>query len=208
MRELREAGFTLVEVMVSLFIFGLLAAAGVALLAFSVRAQAASGAKLDDVGALQRATTILATDAGQALDRPSRDTTGTVLPAFVGEHDAGSTPMLRLVRAGWSNLDGVPRPGIQKVEYRVANHALERVAYPQVDGAEPLPAAVLLDHVASAALRYRYAGAWSDRWDGAGGVALPQALELTVVRDDGTALVERAMVGTGYAPVGPGGTNG
>ena len=49
-----EAGFTLIEVMIALMIFGMIAAAGVALLAFSVRAQGASGAALDDIGAINR----------------------------------------------------------------------------------------------------------------------------------------------------------
>ena len=42
-----EHGFTLVEVMIALMIFGMLAAAGVAILTFSVRAQTATGKRLD-----------------------------------------------------------------------------------------------------------------------------------------------------------------
>ena len=200
------AGFTLVEVMVSLLIFGMLAAAGVALLSFSARAQSATGARLDDIAALNRTAAALSGDCAQALDRASRDESGTLLPAFVGD-DGSGTPLLRLVRGGWSNLDGAARPGAQKVEYRIENGAFVRVAYPQIDGAAPLSPAVLLGHVRQVRLRYRYAGAWSDRWDGAGGVPLPQALELNVVRDDGTALRQLFLVGTGYAPLTAEATN-
>lgn len=53
-RRFAEHGFTLVEVMISLLIFGLLAAAGVALLSFSVRAQGLTGARLEAVSARNR----------------------------------------------------------------------------------------------------------------------------------------------------------
>ena len=114
--------------MISLLIFGMLAAAGAALLAFSVRAQGATAAKLDDVSSLNRTVAALSADCAQALNRTTRDEGGTLLPAFAGEGEAGAAPMLRLVRGGWDNLDGAARPGAQKVEYRIEGHALERIA--------------------------------------------------------------------------------
>jgi len=193
-----EQGFTLVEVMISLLIFGLLAAAGVALLSFSVRAQASTDAKLDDVQALNRLSSALAADLAQATERQTRNESGDLMPAFTGEAGSGSAPMIRLVRAGWSNLDAAPRPSEQKVEYRVANGALERVAYPMLDGALPLPPAVMLTHVRQVGLRYRVNGAWSDRWQGTPLYALPQALEMRVLRDDGAEFRQLFLVGSGY----------
>ncbi len=195
-----EAGFTLIEVMVSLLIFGMIAAAGVAILSFSVRAQGTTGARLDDMAALTRTVSILSADLAQARDRSARDEAGTVLPAFVGQSGWGAVPMLRLVRAGWSNLDGAPRASLQKVAYQVQGGALQRIAYPMVDGAQPLPPAALMTRVRQVALRYRIAGAWSDRWDGTTGVPLPDALELRVQRDDGTVFRQLFLVGSGYVP--------
>ena len=63
--------------------------------------------------------------------------------------------------------------------------------------AVPLPAVTLLDKVAGVAARYRYKGAWSDRWDGTQGAALPQAAEITVRRTDGTAFRLMLLVGAG-----------
>lgn len=182
----------------SLLIFGLLAAAGVALLAFSVRAQGATGAKLDDVSAMNRLSSILSADLAQASTRQTRGEGGETLPAFTGESGSGGTPMLRFVRAGWSNLDGVPRPSEQKVEYGVVDGALARIAYPMLDGAKPLPPAVMVSHVKQAALRYRIKGAWSDRWVGNPQAPLPDALELRVVRDNGVETRQLFLVGTGY----------
>jgi general secretion pathway protein J len=193
-----EAGFTLVEVMVALLIFGMIAAAGVAILSFSVRSQVTTGAKLDDAAAIGRTVSILSADLGQSVNRPSRDEGGTVRPAFVGDAAGVS-----LVRLGWSNVDAAARPAAQKVAYRLGVGTLERSAYPMLDGAAPLPPAVLMTRVRALRLRYRYKGAWSDRWDGAQGAPLPDAAEISLVRDDGTTWRTTVLVGTGYA--GPAG---
>ena len=195
-----DAGFTLIEVMVALLIFAMLALAGTAILSFSIRAQAATGAKLDDNAAFNRTVSALAADCAQAIVRPTRDERGTVLPAFAGE--AGSTvmPMLRMVRGGWSNVDGAARPSEQKLAWTLDGHRLERIVWPQLDGAAPLVAAPMLDHVMAVALRYRFRGAWSDRWDGSNGIPLPQAIEVRIVRDDGMQYRALMLVGTGYVP--------
>jgi general secretion pathway protein J len=195
-----EHGFTLVEVMIALLIFSMLAVAGVAILSFSVRAGAASGARLDDVAALNRTLSVLSADLAEAVDRPTRDEAGIVRPAFAGESAGSAAPMLQLVRGGWSNLDALPRPGLQKVAYQLARGALERVAYPQLDGAAPLAPAVLMTGIRDARLRYRIAGAWNDRWDGTAGAPLPQAMELTLVRSDGITWRRLFLVGNGRPP--------
>lgn len=195
-RQCRQAGFTLVEMMIALLIFGMLAAAGVALLSVSVRAQAATGAKLDDVAALNRMSSVMQGDLAQAVVRPTRNEAGDLTPAFVGT--AGE---MTLVRGGWTNLDAAPRASAQKVRYRVAEGGLQRITWPMLDGGPALAPAVLLDHVASATLRYRFAGAWSERWEGAlTQPPLPQVVELSVQRDDGTVFRQLFLVGAGYDP--------
>lgn len=184
--------------MVSLLIFGMLAAAGVALLSFSVRAQEVMAGKLDDTSALARLSSALEADLAQASVRQTRNDRGDPLPAFTGESGSGPAPMLRLVRGGWSNLDGARRAGEQKVEYRLDGDTLMRIAYPMLDGAQSYPANTLLSKVRQVTLRYRVNGAWSDRWEGSAKTPLPQALELRLVRGDGTAFRELFLVGTGY----------
>lgn len=195
-----QAGFTLVEVMISLMIFGMIAAAGVGLLAFSVRAQQATGVALDDIAALNRLVSILTADLAQAQDRPTRDQRGILLPAFSG--DRGAQPIMRFVRGGWANPDQAPRATLQKVEYRLTADGIERVGYAALDGSAPLPAALLLDRVQEVRERFRYAGAWSDTWQGDQRAALPQAMELTIVRAGGQTYRLLFLVGTG-APRAP-----
>ncbi len=190
-----EHGFTLVEVMVALMIFGMIAAAGVAILSFSIRAQAATAARLDDGSALARTISALSADLAQAMPRAARDEGGTLRPAFIGE--AGT---LMLVRGGWTNIDAAPRATEQKVGWQIVDNALVRSGYPQIDGAAPLPPVPMLAGVQALRLRYRYAGAWSDRWDGAGGVPLPQAVEMTIDRANGVSWRTMFLVGTGYGP--------
>lgn len=188
-----ERGFTLVEVMIALMIFGMIAAAGVALLSFSVRAQAATGARLDQVAAIARLSSALSADLAQAADRPARDADGTLRPAFVGENAS-----MQFTRAGWSNLDDESRPTLQKVAWRLTDGVIERQGWPMIDGAAPLAPAVMLDRVRSVALRYRVDGAWLDRWQGDPQAALPQAVELRIVRDDGVAIRELFYVRARY----------
>ena len=195
-RRSAEHGFTLVEVMVSLLIFGMLAAAGVAILSFSIRAQSATGARFDDISALNRTVSLMSGDLGQALNRASRDESGALVPAFAG----GADGQVRFVRGGWSNIDGAPRASIQKVAYGLVGGVWQRTAWPMVDGAAPLPPTVLLTHVRSVAARYRYKGAWSDSWDGRQGAQLPQAVEFNVQRDDGVGYRAVMLVGAGYIP--------
>ena len=114
----REAGFTLVEVMIALAIFAMIAVAGVAILSFSVRAGAATAARLDGAAALARTVSLLSSDLGQAVDRPTRDEGGIARPAFTGGAGAAETPLLALVRGGWDDLDG--RAASRVAEGRVA----------------------------------------------------------------------------------------
>lgn len=190
-----ECGFTLIEVMIALLIFSMIAVAGVAILSFSVRAGAAGAARLDGAAALQRTMSVLSADLAQAVNRPSRDVAGVMQPAFTG--DAGG---IRLVRGGWSNLDDAPRPSLQKVSYRLADGGLQRIAWPRLDGAEPLPAATLMSGIKNLRFRFRRAGAWSDRWDGLPDQPLPDAAEIVVARRDGVQFRALLAVGTGYRP--------
>ena len=193
-----QAGFTLLEVVVALFIFGLLAAAGVALLSVSVRAQTATSVKFDEMAALGRLNAALSADLAQAVERPARDENGVPLPGFRGE--GGGPILLGLVRRGWTNLDDAPRAELQRVDYRLDNGVLRREAYGAVDGAAPLASTEMLGGLRQVKMRYRWQGAWSDRWDSRPEAPLPQAVELSLVRRDGVPLRALFLVGTDYAP--------
>jgi general secretion pathway protein J len=193
-----DGGFTLVELLVSLTIFGMLSAAGVALLSFSVQAQEAASVELEKLGEVRRFGSIMTSDFAQAAPRISREPDGSFRPAFVGGTGQGETTTVSLVRRGWENLDGANRSSLQKVEYRLRGQALERVAYRFVDGAPPMEPVVLAEGVRSLRLRYRdKEGAWRERWDPVEISELPRAVELILDTEQAGTVRQLFLVGSG-----------
>jgi general secretion pathway protein J len=193
-----EHGFTLVELVVALFIFALISAAGVSLLSFSVDAQASTGKRLDEVASIRRVGALLTSDLAQATPRISRDTEGRQQVAFEGGTGAPEDVALAFVRRGWSNEGGEARASLQKVEYRLEDGALVRRTWPMVDGSEARPPSRVLGGVRSLVLRYRIGGEWRERWDSKRPGALPQAVE-AVFDVEGLGKVRQLfLTGTGY----------
>jgi general secretion pathway protein J len=193
----RISGFTLVELLVALTIFALLAAAGVGLLSFSVKAQEVAGERLETLAQVRRAGALLTSDLAQAAPRVSRDEAGRPRAALLGGTGQGQTALLSLVRRGWENLDEANRPSLQKVEYRLVGNRLERVAYAHVDGALPLPAVPVATGVRTVRLRYRDAdGQWRERWDPTNPSLLPLAVELVIDTEASGRTRQLFLVGT------------
>ncbi len=190
-----QQGFTLIELLVALLIFGMLASAGVALLSFSVRAQAATTQRLTDVANERRVSALLSADLAQIVPRISRNPSGNSEPAFDG---GKGEVMMSYVRAGWSNSGEAARSGLQRVEWRLVEGRLERITRPIVDGATNAKPVVMMENVERAAVRFRLKGEWRDDWSATDPRALPRAVELTIMRTGGAATIRKFLVGTGY----------
>lgn len=188
----RETGFTLLELMVALLIFGMLAAAGVGLLRFSVDAQAATKTRLDALASERRIETLIASDAAQAVPRITRNEAGDAVQAF-----DGTAAGFELVRAGVDPLEDQTRPGLQKVAYRVENGRLLRQTWPMLDGARPNTPTVLLDKIAAVTLRYRSKDDWRGVWDPIRPDLLPRAIEMVVRPVQGPEMRYVFLVGAG-----------
>lgn len=181
----RPNGFTLVEVVVALFIFALLATAGVSLLSFTVRAQSASSRLLEDVSGERRLSALLIGDLGQAVPRVSRDEAGRARPAFQAHQ---GRLLFAFVRGG-------AKP--QYVEIRLDKGELVRVATPFVDGAAAGAPLALATGVERAKLRFRTRADWQDNWDSERTDSIPRALELTITRSGAAPVTRMFLVGTG-----------
>ena len=193
-----ESGFTLVELMVALLIFGMLSAAGVALLSFSVRAQDLASERLEQIGDFRRFTALLTSDLAQAAPRLSRDESGALQPAFTGGSGQAEPVSMALVRRGWENLDGSNRSSLQKVQYRLQENRLERIPFRFVDGAAPMDPVTLVGGVRSLRLRYRDPkGEWRERWDPTRPTDMPVAVEMIVDLERGGPLRQLFLVGVG-----------
>lgn len=194
-----ENGFTLVEMMVALFIFAMIAAAGVALLSFGVRAQAAATTRLDEVADVRRLSVLLANDLAQSVPRVARGADGTVLRAFTGNDGRSDPLVMGYVRGGSTNPDAKARPGIQRVDVMLDQGRLERRAYAAPDGDSPATTILLADKVTALTMRYRdKRGDWRERWDNGEIASLPAAVEMTVTRAKGPPLTLAFMAGPAY----------
>jgi general secretion pathway protein J len=190
MRAPSRSGFTLVEMLIALTIFGMLTAAGVALLTLTVRTQETSERLLAQVGELRRAGALLTADLGQAAPRLSRDRDGRPRPAFIGAAGDGEL-LLALVRGG---NDEDP---LQRVEYRYRDGRLDRLAFARVDGESRAVTTPLLSGVRQIRLRYRDRdGAWQPVWNVTDPTRLPRAVEMVSDSETHNSVRELFLVGS------------
>lgn len=176
---MRRNGFTLVEMLVALFVFALLAGAGVAVMRLAVDNQQAVRARVERIAELQRARAVLKADLAQAASRRVRDREGRAEPSvFLGEPGATAGPTLRFVRRGHANPDGLPRASLQTVNYRLNDGRLERAPQAAVDGAPLGPPQTLLTGVRSLRIEYLTRGSWAPAFRGSGETAVPQAVRI------------------------------
>lgn len=185
-----ESGFTLVELIVSLLVFGMIAGAGALLLATAVDAQARVGDRVERSSALRRAHALLAADLAQAQPRQWRDAAGSERPALSGS----GAQLATLVGAVAIDPDRTERPAVQRIAWRFANGGLERVAVAGIDGAPAETVTRVVTGLTNARARYRGAEGWREGWPAADPAGLPRAVELTLTFDDGRAVVQRFMV--------------
>jgi general secretion pathway protein J len=191
-----EAGFTLIEMLIALLIFGMITAAGVTLLTLTVRTQEAAEQVLDTVGALRRTDALLSADLAQAAPRIRRDGDGRPTPAFTGGNGA-ETLLMAFVRRGWEDETAF-RSSLQRVEYRLREGRLERWRYDAVDGEGRPVAMPLLERVSRVQLRYRDRdGSWRDRWDSTDPARLPTAVELISDSEGQGQVRQLFLVGSG-----------
>lgn len=192
-------GFTLVEVLVALSVFALLAAGGVAVMGWASASQGVTQARMARVGELQRARALLQADLSQAAPRRTRNAAGVAaVQAFTGSAEPGAGVLFAFARRGWENPQGAPRASLQYVEYRLRDGRLERQSRPMLDGARMAPPQVVIQGVRGARVLYRFQGEWMDGWPG-GIDRVPEAVRLTLELD-GIGRVEQAFLMQGQWP--------
>jgi general secretion pathway protein J len=189
-------GFTLIEMLIALIIFGMITAAGVTLLTLTVRTQETSERLLDTVSALRRTGALLNADLALAAPRVHRNGDGQPVAAFTGGN-GGEALLMAFVRRGWEDENAF-RSSLQRVEYRLREGRLERWRYDAVDGAGHAVAMPLLEGVRRVQLRYRDRdGSWRDRWDPTDAARLPTAVEMVSDSEGQGQVRQLFLVGSG-----------
>lgn len=171
-----RGGFTLVEVLVSLLIFALIASACVALLSVAADSRFAVKAATDRLATLQRTRALLKADLGQAVFRPVRNEAGVRDAAALRGGESGV--LLSLTRTGWSNVSDQPRASLQRVDYVLAGDRLERRVHGHLDGARPEAAQVLSTGVTAARVVFLSDGVESPVWPATDQRAMPDAVRV------------------------------
>lgn len=194
---MNRAGFTLVEVLISLLIFAMLAAAGAAVLAVTVDNRFAVKAQSDRVGDLQRMRALLRADIGQATGRRARGVTGRPAPQAMIGPASPTDPLLTLTRAGWSNPGDRARPSLQRVEYSLVDGRLERRVAEQLDGARPGPPQVLYRGVRDVTVAFIRDGEAAPAFTSTTDRPLPDAVRLTMTLDGYGPVEQLFLVGGG-----------
>ena len=192
----RARGFTLLELLVALFIAALMFAMGYGALRQALNGRDAIKEQQDRLLELQTAVRVIEQDFIQLAPRPVRAPVGySWLPALVGT--TTTQPLIQLTRGGWTNPNGLQRPGLQRVAYFFDNGTLRREYWTVLDPTQSNTTLKrdLLTHLKSVSFRYMdQARAWQDQWPPAtvaGGFAQemtlherPIAVEITLELDD------------------------
>lgn len=128
----KVTGFTLIEVLVAMAVFGVLT-----ILAYMALGQTLANAemlteRMDRLQAIQRTMRYLSNDLSAASPRPVRDELGSsYLPAVMVS--AANDFALAVTHGSWSNPAGLPRSTQQRSVYLLEDGKLIRVYYAVLD---------------------------------------------------------------------------
>lgn len=184
-RRPSEAGFTLVEMLVSLALFGIIAVIATALTAGASRSFATSETTLAGIETLERTRLLLASDLGQAAERTSLGANGGPTQAFT------LTPSgFVLVRRGVTGIN----PSVQKIAWGFEGGNLLRQSFSAIDASSPGEATVMVPGLQSVSLRVATKTGWQSVWQPERPEQLPRAVELTLTRSNGLPVTLKFLV--------------
>ncbi|MEO8346572.1 MAG: type II secretion system minor pseudopilin GspJ [Betaproteobacteria bacterium] len=189
------AGFTLVEVLLALAIFGV-----IAVLAYRATASLTDGeVRLSAEAARWRALegffTRFESDIRQAVPRASRTGNGIEPPWLALPADGAGNAALVFTRAGTEFTDDPGMSG-QRIGYRLRGHAVEIAYWPQLDNPANVQPSVYTLATGVTAFRVEYlglSGAWRERWPQPDNADLPRAVRVNLTLDGGE-VIERWFV--------------
>lgn len=159
-------GFTLVELLVALFITAIVATLGYSAINQAVNHRGIVKEHQDRLIAVQATMRMFVQDFAQLAPRPVREQLGEgYQPALSSDLRSGA--LVSLTRGGWANPAGVQRSNLQRVRYVFENNKLRREYWTVLDATlDPAPRRrELLDRVKAVSFRYMDDGHnWRDQW--------------------------------------------
>lgn len=188
----KQAGFSLVELMVGLTVTALLAIGGTRLAVQSSVAGRAVSDRTDAIRAIEATHALLRDDFAFAIEEPNTTTSDA---RFTTPLDA----LAIFTRGGWEVLPGEEkRVERQRVAYLFENGVFVRRIWIGADGTQAPAFAdrILLENLRSVSLRYQLDEEWYTTWPPSQ-EHLPDLVEVIFDYGDGDQMIAKYVVGGG-----------
>lgn len=194
LKRTSQKGFTMLELLVSMFIFGVISVMAYGGLEFILNTDQTTATHMNRLSSLQKSMLLIQADVEQMRPRPIRDLYGTPQGAMRSVAD-DPYRTLEWTRGGGQTYLQTQASSLMRVGYGIRDNKLIRYQWPVLDQApdtEPLVSEVL-NNVEK--LRFRFldqALKWHDQWPPvnlnsttpASPTLLPSAVEMTVELSD------------------------
>ncbi len=158
-----QNGFTLLEIMVALFIFAMVTTLSLIGLKNVIDAQQIIERHVAQLHEMELSQLILQRDFDQIIDRPIIDQNNQIQPSVYGNNN-----YIEFTRAGYINPMAISdRSELQRVAYFVQNNQLIRRSWAELDRTQNTPVVdkVMMNNVINIKLRYlNYKGEFIDQW--------------------------------------------
>lgn len=161
-KQLIRSGFSLIELLVALAVFSIMAALAYGGLNSIARTRGELARQEDAFRDLMRAVNTLDRDLRQTVARSVTGSVGQTLPAFTGTAGA-----LEFTRLGFANPQAEARSNLERVLYELDAGALKRGNYPVLDRAPNTAPQITILRAGVTDFRLRYldpSNRWFDVW--------------------------------------------
>lgn len=175
-------GFTLLEILIALFIFTIISMMLVSALHTVMNALSGTEENADRLRKMQTTLLIMSRDIEQIVNRPILDASGNEETALVGSPRAFTFTHMGYVTLAGSTANTI----MQRTRYFVGQNALWRMTWPALDQAPASRphARALLENVTDVRFQYlNQEGRFQDNWppEGGGGSTQPLPLAIRII---------------------------
>lgn len=201
-RSTSESGFTLVEVLVSLFIFSLLSAATLAVLTTTLQNRSRLTDKNQELQKQSMMRILLKSDLANVIAHPKIDPYGQPETVYFAGGNTGSERLLILSRTGWENPGGIERRSdLQAIDYILEDGVIIRRVQPRFNALQDTPyiQQKLVGNVDKIEFSFYDGAVWNDNWltglPPIGVVELPQLAAIDILYNNGKNVRQIFYVG-------------
>ena len=186
----RDHGFTLIEVIIAMSIFAILAILSYSGLHSVIMSKTNTEASLERLQELQMTMLTLNSDLQQITSRDAHDALGGTLHKLSTQ---SSEYLIEFTRSGWRNPANLQRSSLQRVAYQLKDDALIRIYWPHVDRAddEQRVERTLIHNIEALDIRFLNAEKeWKEDWPSASALTssapteLPSAIDVRLKMHD------------------------